>query len=521
VVLATVAIPGCRREAPVRAGAAPDDVQLRSEPGPSYELDFLELAAEEPERWEGRVVERNEHGTYRTWSWQVLRPGMYPRLAYLAPEQPEAGDFSAVVEVRQRGKDWFGRAPVPATRGDHTSPVSMQLVQYAGFGGILSDPGGEVVARAQISLTQESGSETPRFYEGPRFAWSDAQGRFQFPLDVEPGGYHLSVLSEGRDEVRLHLELESGTLEGYELRLEAVSAEEQLAVALVGREGSQPPQALVSLRSHDGGNVRRVLHTRQASTARDFVELAGTGCAMLFNELPAGRYEAAVFGVDGRRYEPSSVELELPFDAEGLAFVEVGERPRELRFDVRTTEEDNLASSRLRLAGERWWFPEPAEVLAGESIGRVASGGGATRWVIFAEGYRPLHGSLSELRALDDDRWRPVEVELQRGWGAELLLRDASAGLPRPDLDSWQRAGFAFQAAPVAGVSVLADGIEIGASDASGRVVLSLASVPQGLEFRKQGWRILDARAAGGEGGDELQALGRAGGAVLWMRRTR
>lgn len=489
-------------------------------PGPTYELDFLELAADEPTRWEGRLVERDSHGNYRSWSWQVLRPGALPRLAYLDAEQPVTRGFSAVVEVRQRGKDWFARARVPSTRGVHWQPISMQLVQYAGFGGLLTAVEGRPVAGAELSLIQESGSETPRFYDGPRFAWSDAEGRFRFSQGLEPGGYHLQVRSEGRADVQLDLELESGELEGYELRLSAVEAREQLAVAVVGDDGAGAPEALVSLRSIDGAGVRRVLHTRQTSSARDFVELAGSGCAMLFGELPPGRYEAAAFGADGRRYEPAVVELELPFDAEGLAFVALGDPPRALRFDVRAAAEGPLASHRVRLAGERWWFPEAAEVLAGEVLGAVASGGATTRWTVFADGFRPVHGSLSDLRPLDDASWRPVEVDLQPGWGCELCLRDGSAGLPHPELDSWQRAAYAFQAAPLAGVSVLADGVELGASDADGRLRLSLAAPPRTLEFRKEGWRILDARAAGGDGGGEIEALGRAGGAVLWMRRS-
>lgn len=504
---AALLIAACGGEPPLRAAAAPGEAQ-----GLSFELDFLDAAQDEPERWEARLVERNGRGSFRTWSWQVLQPGPWPRLVYPRTEHEPDSDFAAQVELRLRERDWFARAPVSSTRGDRSGPVRLELVQYAGFGGVLLDVEGQAVADAQLWLWQATGSEVPLLYDGLRAAWSDEQGRFQYSARLEPGSYHLRVLSEGRADVQLDVELESGEIEGYELRLAGVEATEQLAVAIVGGDPSAPPEVIVSLRSLDDNAVRRTLHTRQEATRQGFVEVVGSGCAMLFAELPAGRYEVAAFGVDGWRYAPALVEIELPFDAEGLSLVTLGAAPRELHLRVRDERGEPLARPWLRLAGERWWFPEASLVRDGESSGRIAAGAAADRWMVFAEGYRPAHGSLAE----PGDE--PVEAVLRPGWGCELLLRDASAGLPRPDLDSWQQAAWIFQAQPLGGVTVLADGVPIGRSDATGRVRLALDAAPRRLEFDKPGWRVLDARAAGGEGGGEAAALARAGAAVLWFR---
>ena len=502
-----------------RTSAASGGERASVEAGPSYALDFLDLAAEQPERWEGRLVERDGQGRFRTWGWRVLGPGELPRLAYPVAEQPVDDRYAAWVEVRQRGKDWFARAPVSATRGDRAEPVELSLVQYAGFGGRLVDEEGAPVVGAQLTLVQERAGEAPLLYDGPRSTWSGADGIFRFPLSLEPGGYHLRVRSEGRAEVQLDLELEGGEVEGYELRLAGAAAGEELAVALVGEDG--PPQAVVALHSLDGQGVRRALHTEQSSTEHGFVELVGSGCAMLFAALPPGRYEASIFGLDGRRYEPSTVELELPFDAEGLVFVAVGAAPRELRFELAGAgQQAPPAAARVRITGLGWWFPEAGALAWGEALGRLAQGGGARDWTVFAPGHRPAHGRIDELRAADEQRWEPLGVELEPGWGCELLFRDGDPGLPPPSLDSLSLAAFVRGAPPVAGVEVWIDGERAAVSDAAGRVRLARESMPRELEFRKAGWRAFDARAAGGEGGGEAAVLDQVGGAVLWFGRA-
>lgn len=492
---------------------------LRVAAGPTYALEFLSHASDEPTRWEARLIERGESDRLRAWSWQVLRPGDPPRLRYLSVEHPPREEWTPFVEVRLRGKDWFARARVENTRGERLRPLELDLVQYSGFGGLLLDALGLPVDGAQITLKQVTGSETPRFNDRPRVAWSDGDGLFEFPLDLEPGGYHMLVQSEGRGDLRLDLEIDSGRVDGYEVRLSEVSAEEQLAVAIVGSGDDGSPAAIVSLRSTDGGNVRRSLHTGMRGSAHGFVEAAGLGHAMLFSDLPPGAYELSIFSLDGRRYEPSTTLVELPLQEQGVAFVQAdGDSVRELSFAVRSRgAEEELGFYGLRISAERWWYPGASRLARGAAGGSLAVDIPDAWWMVWSDGHRPAYGRLSEL---EGERGPALmEVELEPGWGAEFVMRDAGGGVPRPGFDAWQHAAFVHQATPIEGILVVADGRVVARSDALGRARIALDSRPAELEFRKAGWRALGPQSSGGDGVADLERLDSSRTAAVWFER--
>ncbi len=494
---------------------------VRVEPGPSYSLAFLAAAASEPARWEARVVEHASDGTFRPWSWQVLRPGDPPRLRYLRVERPHDAQRTVFVELRLRYKDWFARAAVPSTRGVLAEPVALELVQYGSFGGVVRDSNGEPLREMEVRLYAESGSETPRVFLGPVLTRTDGEGAFRFD-GVEPGHHDLHLRPEGRPEVHVHVDVEGGHADGAVYEVAALEGEVNLPLAIIGSgEEQDAPEAVVSLRSLDDPTVRRSLHTRMENGWLAQTERVGVGAAGIFAGLPRSRYELEVFGLDGRRYEPASIEVDAAGLEDGVAFALA---PLEPLFEwtpvVRAAgSEQPFETYGLHLSSPEWWFPRGREIAAGESAAWLGPNVPASSWRLWREGFRPSWGSSLAWSAAVD---LPAVIELEPGWGCELIFRDASsARLPLPREDSWSRAGLVHAARPLADVEVFADGERAGRSDAQGRFRLQLDAPPGHLELRLDGWRALDPWLTGEVDREDSRALAREGSAVVWLEPLR
>lgn len=490
---------------------------VRVAPGPSYSLAFLEEAAAEPARWEARVVERASNGTFRPWSWQVLLPGDPPRLRYLEVERVHDAARTAFVEVRLRYKDWFARAAVPSTRGDHGAPIGLTLVQYGSFGGIVRDTNGEPLRELEVRLYPETGSETPRVYLGPVLTRTDGEGAFRFD-GVEPGHHDLHLRPEGRPEVHVHVDVEGGHADGNVYEVAALDGLVDLPLAIVGSgEEGDTPEVVVSLRSLDDSTVRRSLHTRMQNGWLAQAERVGLGVAGIFAGLSPARYELGVFGLDGRRYEPASIVVDADALGDGVAFQLAPIEPLfEWRPEVRAAGGGApLERYDLHLSAPQWWFPRGREITAGETAAWLGPNVPASSWRLWHEGFRPSWGSSAAWSTAED---LPAVLELEPGWGCELVFRDAStARLPLPREDSWLRAALVHAARPLADVELFADGERLGRSDEYGRFRLQLDGAPMRLELRLEGWRALDPWLTGDVDREDPRALEREGSAVVWF----
>lgn len=494
---------------------------VRVEPGPSYSLAFLEAAASEPARWEARVVERAQDGTFRPWSWQVLRPGDPPRLRYLQVERSHDAQRTAFVELRLRYKDWFARAAVPSTRGVQVEPVALELVQYGSFGGVVRDTNGEPLREMEVRLYPESGSETPRVFLGPVLARTDGEGAFRFD-GVEPGHHDLHLRPEGLPEVHVHVDVEGGHADGAVYEVAALEGLVDLPLAIIGSGVEEDaPEAVVSLRSLDDPTVRRSLHTRMQNGWLAQTERVGVGVAGIFAGLPPSRYELEVFGLDGRRYEPASIEVDASALEDGVAFSLAPLDPLfEWAPEVRAAgTEQPFEAYGLHLSSPAWWFPSGREIAAGESAAWLGPNVPASSWRLWRDGFRPRWGSSLSWSSEQD---LPGVIELDPGWGCELIFRDASsARLPLPREDSWSRAALVRAARPLADVELFADGERVGRSDDQGRFRLQLDRPPGRLELRLDGWRALDAWLTGEVDREDPTALAREGSAVVWFEPVR
>ena len=472
-------------------GTVAEEMQhvLRVDTGPGYRLKFMTVPVRNPQRWKARLVERDAEGEERPWSWQTLRRGDLPWLRYPTVEFEPDPLYRARIELRLAGADRYSRAAVTRTTGVAEEPVVMELAQYAAFGGQVIDATGRPVVDAKISLFQLSGSALPVVATDWQSVYTLRSGAFFFEEGVEPGRYHLLVESAGRENVNLDLPIEEEGTSAYRIRLPEVPIAGVLSGVLRGGEAGAPPMALFSLRSIDGGGVRRWLHPLEKDPLWGNLTPEDGRLTFFFEDVPAGRLELSLFPLDGRAWEPRTVELDAP--AEGLAFTCDDAAPQvTYHFEVHDAATgEPLEEFRAIFRAEGWWNPEGLLLAPGVPAAMVSPDSSFT-WMVYQPGYRPRYGALP--REVEGDVLS-IPLELEPGWGAELWLRDARGGGDRPELDTWTTMARVHQAPPVSGEEIRADGVALGQSDANGVFRVSLDAEPRALEIGGAQWTVLDS----------------------------
>ncbi|MFT7486799.1 MAG: hypothetical protein ACI9F9_002655 [Candidatus Paceibacteria bacterium] len=483
---------------------------------PIFALRFLGQAAQEPGRWKARLVEKDAVGFVQRWTWRTLTAGTpEPELVYGAREFPVDPLAEVFVELRLQSGDWFARVKVPSSAKIDGPPIELSLVQVTLFGGRLLDDSGAPVGGAELRMHQDSAPLIAPLSALPLVAHSDVDGRFDFG-GVEPGQHHLRVRSEGIADVHLEVKLEYGENEGYTLTLANQEEAKSLPVAVAGGSDDELPFALLALRSLNGQHVWRVLHTNEGGGPMTRVSRSGVGYAALFPGLPAGRYELSVHGLDGRQYQPERVELSYE-DLDQGVFIQAlpAESVHELTFDVLdATSQQPLSGVGVRFSSPQWWsqdgflLPEegPAAVLPANTS--------SPEWMLVRHGYQPVYGTF---KAPASGGNLVETVFMEAGWGCELIFRDGSLRLPRSNSDSWLQAAEVHLARPLEGVQVLADGVQVGRSDANGRLRVTLDERPARLQFRKPGWREFPASSTGFPDAHWTERLGATGSTVVWF----
>jgi len=387
------------------------------------------------------------------------------------------------------------------------------------FGGTVTDEGDRPVGNAELRLRQESGTALEPLLVYPRVVRSDGRGEFLFG-GVEPGRYHLRVRSEGRADVHLELTLKGGESDGYRLRLVDRGDVADLPIAIRGLDEGPLPLTLVCLRGLDEQHVWRSVHFGSRNDEWAEIHRAGVGLAVLFPHLPRGRYELSVLGMDGLRYEPSSITLDFARLAQGVVLQAAAPPGRhELRFDLRDGGTgEPLSGGGVRFSSPTWWSEEPRPLAGGGLAGVLADDLPTPDWMIVREGYRPAWGTFAP--PADSRGPRIEEVPLSPGWGCELIFRDGGERLPPPSADSWERSAAVHMARPLEGVRVLGDGRLLGRSDGLGRLRLELPQRPARLVFELEGWRELPAPCTGFFDAHDTAQLARRGAAVVWLERS-
>jgi hypothetical protein len=108
-------------------------------------------------------------------------------------------------------------------------------------------------------------------------------------------------------------------------------------------------------------------------------------------------------------------------------------------------------------------------VKSGEIVLDDVPEGGALWWQISKPAYACVEGYLQQSSLIADGNQRLIQVELRRGRLLVVVVHNCDAGV-------------------IANVPVLADGLEIGRTNALGRFETTLDAVPASVEVRRPGW---------------------------------
>jgi hypothetical protein len=506
-------------KAPAEASTAFDERALLVPP--VYALRFLDHAAQEPIRWEARLLELDSFGRVITWGWRGLVKGdPDPLMVYNTIQREPQADHQSFVEVRQRDGDWMARVEVPSTVGKHIVPIDLTLVQVAVLGGGVIDQEDERLGGVELRLYQLSGSELNPLHDRPHLAWTNEVGEFRFP-GVEPGRYYLRVRTEGRPQVAVEIDLEGGVTEGYELRMSSVEKTSELPLAILGVEEGHVPSALLALRSLGDEHVQRIVHTKSKGHPHAQILPSGVGYAAIFPLLPEGSYELNVLGLDSLAYAPAKSVIE--FDDLGNGVRIQAQQPaalHSLNFNVSAEGSDKaLKGCYLRFSSPDWWAPLGMRYRHTTDGVSLPSGMPIPDWMMGRAGFQPAYGSFAP------EGTEPSVVQeavvLKRGWGCELIFRDGSERLPSPGADSWERTALVHMAPALEGVVVRADGVELGRSDAMGRVRVALPAPPKILTFEKTGWLELPAFLTDFVDAHDRVSMEREGSTVVWFDSAR
>lgn len=299
---------------------------------------------------------------------------------------------------------------------------------------------------------------------------SDEGGEFVVE-GLAPGRQRLLVQGRFASTPPLELVLVAGANEVGTVLLAAPRPAGAIRGRLLAREESEDPFGVLVLRDLASG--------KEIATATPFFDLLGSGDGkgtFEFPDVPAGRYELTQIPMDGRTYEPTSLEVEPP--AEGLEFRSIRSAPAGYALRVLAAESGEELASVLLLHVHGQWFGE--QLSPGESLNWALP----VPWIVCAQGRRAARGRFPELRE-DQAQPIPIEVVLESGHAEVLIFKDvASDRLLAPEFEAEFAPG-------LPGVSVRVDGRPVATSDADGLVLLDLARAPERVEFALPGWRVL------------------------------
>lgn len=495
----------------LRAHGPDEERTISVATGPS-----LALAIDPPEAllgWplEGRLVDRLPGGA--TWPWVPIEvePASVDsagssapplgRLHYFRNHVPEALGTHGYVEVRAPG-DWSGEAPWTFREGPAPEPLPIPLTRYGRLEGRVLEGIETPYGGAGLSLVYEGEGE------GWQHTESDPWGKFDF-AGLELGSYRLVVRAPERPPITQSILIAAGDNHVGDLRLREVERAGSISGAVHVRGFPGELWMSVRLTSRNGGSVERT----QRSGPVSFAQLEGEDARWDFEflDVPVGSYSVEVFtvpelacGARIQRVLAPAQDIEFLCTASG-GFDSIAFRPK-------TPEGEPIEDAMVMLQMEESWVPSPLLIEYGEPVWQTPRGS-PTRWILGAEGYRPVGGGLADF-SRDEDGTLVAEVVLEPGWSAILLARDAA-----PLLDSYYE-GFledgmaSFRAPPIAGATVYADGHPVGTTDHEGLVTILLEAEPSELTIRKPGWTYF--------GSDELEdgvLTGDRTPAVMWLRR--
>lgn len=350
-------------------------------------------------------------------------------------------------------------------------PVRVWLRPTAVVEGRVVDLAGRPVAGATVTLLSWAGDR------GPEVAVTDRDGAYSFKW-VESGSYAVLADAPGRESARVDVEALGGRSTVHELV--AASRGEPVAVGVVRGE----------LRSESGawcGRTRVVLtsETPGVATRTASVEWVESNDherigSFELDGLAEGEYRAILQTPD------SCVRIDGPTRVLALAGAGAGEPAR---WSVRDSEPSLGVSFLVRDAADHeaiGYFDIVGVVRRADGVEHPVSEFGTSGsaslhdvplgaefdlWIV-GPGIVPqrVHEPVTRF-------CRSMRVPVERGWGARLVARDEAG-------------------APVEGVRISLDGVDVGSTGADGSLFVQAGAPPRQIEVAGGGWTVAPPSAA-------------------------
>lgn len=422
--------------------------------GPSFRLALLGLPHAADPAFSARLVAPDPRLQYETAFGSVV--GDPPTARFSPDARGLRGGPPFALEVRSEDGYWFGTAEVSAVGGEYPLVLNVALTECGAVEGLLAQPGGAPVGQARVALRPAR----PGSAEREHIAATDAEGRFVLHW-IPPGDYELRADSHRHAAWSQRLRVERST------------------TATLHGELTPLPGGLVTgtLASRAGafhGLVHVLLTARDSDRAftRKVELVDGAVASFAFDGVPEGTYDATVHTGTFHRWTPSSQAVEPPMRSLEFA-VEDGAPARDLELRardavtgaaildfavfVRLDSVDDPATTKVRRSAD------------GAAVLRQVPDDATIEWILRADGHAPARGDRRVFRT------DAATVDLRPGWGNRIRAVDRDG-------------------TPVAGAAVWLDGMQIGRTDASGVLDVTLRRPPRELRVEKSG-----LRTAGGD----------------------
>ena len=284
---------------------------------------------------------------------------------------------------------------------------------------------------------------------------------------LTPGTWTARITGDGLMEIREEFEVRAGESTHQNWDLARASGTHSLRV-LVKSESGQAPMRFVSASARPVAGTPG--GTKSGADDPD-ADLPPGERAIRIDGLTPGRWIVKLHHTSNLGPFDPGLEVEVDAHQGDVRFTcldrDVDWRPTNVELYDATTEEP------IQSASVNLWV-DGTELV---SMGTV--NGGAAMPPIFpgltyelsaqAPGYRAVLLSAALHSATGDG---PIRIPMERGWGTLLIARALEPGNVRP----------------LEAVTVIADGTNVGQTDALGRLLLTSESTPTTLKFERDGW---------------------------------
>ena len=418
--------------------------------------------------------------------------------------------------------EWSGAVEVPTLDESPAEVLRIEVSRLAVLKGrVAFEDGGTPELTAQLAPVPVRG---PGAHDGPTIdlPWSfDAADRGAFRFDgLVPGEYHLGLVLADRLPLFRRVDVTPGVVDLGVLHVPGSAGDAVVAGTIRSESGRAALSVFLQLEALDGSGWARTWWDGEVpELLRAYYQVgggtvgSGTEKEFLFAQVPAGHYRLRAAGWDGYRYAPEEIVVEAP--VRDLEIVRLDASPDfGFGFHVRDARTGAPIEEYRARFHTRHWGKEPSHTWrSGEVVGRIVADG-TFAWDVFAPGYVPQWGFADAFAGVGDPRF--VTLDLEPGWGVELQVRDGRD--PRRYMPR-SRAFLSLTpplARPLVGVRVLADGVEVGRTDAHGRVRIALPAEPRRLELEAEGWVAVPSTSFA-----DGKVLGECPSPEAWMVRRR